>query len=200
LLEEATRPGESMPIFEDANGTYIMNSKDLRAVEHVHKLVEIGVDSFKLEGRTKSVYYAARVSQTYRRAIDDAVAGRDFQPQLITELEKLSSRGYTSGFYQRHNHADYQNYESSISNDTSQIFVAEVLEQTADGMATLDIKNKLSVGDRLELVTPTGNHEITIDKMEDMDGFGTQTAPGSGYRVRTQLPADASYGLISRYL
>jgi putative protease len=82
LLEEKERRGELMPIDEDEHGTYIMNSKDLRAVEHVRRLAEIGVDSLKIEGRTKSPYYVARTAQVYRRAIDDAVAGRPFRPRL----------------------------------------------------------------------------------------------------------------------
>jgi putative protease len=81
LLEEKERPGELMPIEEDEHGTYIMNSKDLRAVEHVRRLIEIGVDSLKIEGRTKSAYYVARSAQVYRRAIDDAVARPSVRPQ-----------------------------------------------------------------------------------------------------------------------
>ena len=75
-----------------------MNSKDLRAVQHVEKLIKIGVDSLKIEGRTKSLYYVARTAQTYRRAIDDALAGRPFNPELYAELEGLANRGYTDGF------------------------------------------------------------------------------------------------------
>ena len=78
LIEEAGRPGQLMPILEDEHGTYIMNSKDLRAVEHIERLVKIGVNSLKIEGRTKSIYYVARTAQVYRQAIDDAVAGRPF--------------------------------------------------------------------------------------------------------------------------
>ena len=87
LLEEQERPGELMPIEEDEHGPYIMNSKDLRAIEHVQRLVEIGVDSLKIEGRTKSPYYVARTAQVYRQAIDDAVAGRPLDPKLLGELE-----------------------------------------------------------------------------------------------------------------
>ncbi|MGL4435352.1 MAG: tRNA 5-hydroxyuridine modification protein YegQ, partial [Giesbergeria sp.] len=108
LLEEKERPGQLMPIMEDEHGTHIMNSKDLRAVEHVQRLVEIGVDSLKIEGRTKSQYYVSRTAQIYRRAIDDAVAGRPFNPELITELEGLSNRGYTPGFLERRPANDYQ--------------------------------------------------------------------------------------------
>src|SRR5690606_28693090 len=85
LLEEQGRPGELMPIMEDEHGTYIMNSKDLRAVEHIDRLVKIGVDSLKIEGRTKSLYYVARTAQVYRRALDDAVAGRPINPHPLTE-------------------------------------------------------------------------------------------------------------------
>ncbi|RMG31886.1 MAG: U32 family peptidase, partial [Gammaproteobacteria bacterium] len=102
LLEESERPGEFMPIEEDAQGTYILNSKDLRAIRLVERLVAIGVDGLKIEGRTKSPYYVARVTQAYRRAIDDALAGRPFDPALLTQLENLSSRGYTEGFLARH--------------------------------------------------------------------------------------------------
>jgi len=99
LIEETKRPGELMPIEEDEHGTYIMNSKDLRAVEHVGRLVEIGVDSLKIEGRTKSHYYTARTAQVYRQAIDDAVAGRPFDAGLLGKLENLANRGYTDGFF-----------------------------------------------------------------------------------------------------
>ena len=102
FLEEEGRKGELLPVMEDENGTYIMNSKDLRAIEHVQRLVDIGVDSLKIEGRTKSHYYVARTAQTYRNAIDDALAGREFNPQALGILENLANRGYTDGFYQRH--------------------------------------------------------------------------------------------------
>src|SRR5574343_1702354 len=110
VIEESTRVGEQMPIEEDEHGTYILNSRDLRAIEHVQRLIEIGVASLKIEGRTKSAYYVARTCQTYRRAINDAVAGRSFNPQLLSELEGLANRGYTDGFYQRHHDSDTQNY------------------------------------------------------------------------------------------
>jgi len=102
LLEESSRPDAQMPIEEDEHGTYIMNSKDLRALEHVERLVKIGVKSLKIEGRTKSHYYVARTTQVYRQAIDDAEAGRPFNAHLLGSLENLASRGYTDGFLQRH--------------------------------------------------------------------------------------------------
>jgi putative protease len=145
LLEEANRPGELMPIEEDEHGTYIMNSKDLRAVEHVERLVKIGIDSLKIEGRTKSHYYTARTAQVYRKAIDDAVAGRTFDLNLLGKLENLASRGYTDGFYQRHHDHETQNYIDNHSKSDQQRFVGELVAYNhATGMAEVEVKNKFS--------------------------------------------------------
>ncbi len=99
LLEEGGRPGELMAAYEDEHGTYIMNSKDLRAIQHVERLTQMGVHSLKIEGRTKSFYYCARTAQVYRQAIDDAVAGKPFDESLMSTLENLAHRGYTEGFF-----------------------------------------------------------------------------------------------------
>jgi len=202
LIEEQERPGELMPIEEDEHGTYIMNSKDLRAVEHVQRLVEIGVDSLKIEGRTKSHYYAARTAQVYRRAIDDAVAGRPFDPSLLGVLENLANRGYTDGFYQRHHTQEYQNYLSNHSDSLQQKFVGEITAYDADsGLAEVAVKNKFAVGDTLEVMSPEGNRLITLEAMQDTNGNAMEEAPGGGYTVRIPLPAgDYSMGLITRNL
>ncbi|HEY9051493.1 MAG TPA: tRNA 5-hydroxyuridine modification protein YegQ [Gammaproteobacteria bacterium] len=202
LLEEANRPGELMPMFEDEHGTYIMNSKDLRAVEHVHKLVKIGVDSLKIEGRTKSHYYVARTAQSYRQAIDDALAGKPFNPELLGVLENLANRGYTDGFYERHHTQDYQNYIQGNSESRQQQFVGEVIAYDATtGMADIDVKNKIRVGDRIELIQPSGNINIVLDRMEDMRGNVMEEAPGGGYKIRIPLPESmAKVGLVARYI
>ncbi|PLX62584.1 tRNA 5-hydroxyuridine modification protein YegQ [Sedimenticola selenatireducens] len=202
LLEEKERPGEFMPIFEDEHGTYIMNSKDLRAVEHIHRLVRIGVDCLKIEGRTKSHYYTARTTQIYRQAIDDAVADRPFRPELMGELENLSSRGYTDGFYQRHESQELQSYRDNSSRSARQQFVAEVMSvDEADGKVLLDVKNKFAVGDRLELLTPAGNQQFVLEALEDQHGNPMAEAPGGGYVVKTRLPGtQVRMGLITRLL
>jgi putative protease len=200
-LQEQGRPGEFMPVFEDEMGTYIMNSKDLRAVEHVHRLVQIGVDCLKIEGRTKSHYYTARTTQVYRRAIDDAVAGRPFDPSLLGELEHLASRGYTDGFYQRHAPQELQNYREGASRGEHSQFVAEVLaSDPASGLAELAVKNKFRVGDELELLTPAGNHRFRLASMQDSQGQAMAEAPGGGWKVRVPLPvADVGLGLVTRF-
>ncbi|MBT3965001.1 MAG: tRNA 5-hydroxyuridine modification protein YegQ, partial [Candidatus Thioglobus sp.] len=150
LLEEEGRPGEQMPAYEDEHGTYIMNSKDLRAIEHVHTLTAMGIDSLKIEGRTKSHYYAARTAQVYRKAIDDAVAGKKFDPEAFGVLENLANRGYTDGFYRRHQPEELQTYFDNYSRSHQQQVVGEILDYK-DGKAFIEAKNKFSVGDSIEV-------------------------------------------------
>ncbi len=202
VLEESERPGEYLPIEEDENGTYIMNSRDLRAIEHVEHLVKIGVDSFKIEGRTKSHYYVARSTQVYRRAIGDAVAGRPFDASLLGKLEHLANRGYTDGFLKRHPSQDYQNYLEQQSMMNLSRFVGEFREyDAASGMVEVEVKNKFAVGDTMELVLPKGNRDFTLEHMEDLKGNSMREVPGGGYRVRIPLQSDDfAMGLLARYI
>ena len=202
FLEEKHRPGEQMPVEEDEHGTYIMNSKDLRAVEHVKQLVDIGIDSLKIEGRTKSHYYVARTAQSYKQAILDASSGKEFDPELLGVLENLANRGYTDGFYQRHHTHEYQNYMQGNSISRQQQFVGEVIAyDKTTGLADIDVKNKISVGDKLELIKPSGNEDIILDSMQDMHGNKMSEAKGGGYKIRIPLDENmAEKGLIARYL
>ncbi len=199
-LTEPNRPDEQMPIFEDEHGTYIMNSKDLRAVQHVARLVEIGVDSLKIEGRTKSHYYVARTTQTYRQAIDDALAGKPFDERLMFQLDALASRGYTDGFYTRKRASAAQNYEVGNSTFDAQRFVGEVAGYDREsGLAEVVVKNKFAVGDSVELINPGGNTTFTIESIYDSrHGHAMDVAPGSGHQVRIPLPvAAAEHALLA---
>ena len=187
LIEEQGRKGELMAMYEDEHGTYIMNSKDLRAVELVPDLVNMGVHSLKIEGRTKSHYYVARTAQVYRRAIDDALAGKPFDTGLITVLDGLANRGYTEGFLRRHVHSDYQNYEYGSSKTDNQQFVAEVAD-ISDERLTLTVKNKLMVGDTIEIMTPQGNVSYTLTEMWDKKGEAIDGALGSGWVCQIANP------------
>jgi putative protease len=202
FLEEETRPGELLPVMEDEHGTYIMNSKDLRAIEHVRRLVELGVSSVKIEGRTKSCYYVARTAQAYRQAIDDAEAGREFRPELLGVLENLANRGYTDGFYQRHHSQEYQNYIAAHSSSHRQQFVGEIRDYDRNTeLAEVLVKNKFKIGDRLEWILPAGNQSFTLEHMEDLHGNAMIEAPGGGYEVRIPLPAIYNpNGLLARYI
>lgn len=202
LIEEGNRPGELMPIFEDEHGTYIMNSKDLRAIQHIERLTKIGVDSLKIEGRTKSVYYVARTAQLYRRAIDDAIAGKNFDPTLIGKLDNLANRGYTDGFYQRHPTQEQQNYMQGYSSSDRQQYVGEVIGYDIENQALdIDVKNKFSVGDKLELILPEGNVDLTLEQMINKNGEAIDVAPGSGHQVKVPYSGRApEQGLLARYL
>lgn len=202
LLEDQSRPGEYMSAYEDEHGTYIMNSKDLRAVQHVGRLVEMGVHSLKIEGRTKSHFYCARTAQTYRKAIDDAVAGRPFDRQLMQQLDSLAHRGYTEGFLRRHVHDEYQNYERGSSVSERQQFVAEFTGERQGELAQVKVKNRFAVGDQLELMTPQGNINFTLEQLQKGCGSATQVAPGDGHTFYMPVPEDIDlqHALLMRYL
>jgi len=207
LLQERSRPNEYLPTYEDEHGTYIMNSKDLRAVQHVDRLVKMGIHSLKIEGRTKSHYYVARTAQIYRRAIDNAHANKPFDMNLMGELEHLANRGYTEGFYRRHVPSEYQNYDDGNSSNSNQQFVGEALGyQQNTGWLTLDVKNQFRRGDKLELITPKGNINFKLERMETIQGQSTDIAPGSGHVVNILLPKkielsdDGGFALLMRHI
>jgi Collagenase and related proteases len=199
LIEEGKRAGQLMPIIEDEHGTYILNSKDLRAVEHIERLVNIGVNSLKIEGRTKSIYYVARTAQVYRKAIDDAVAGRPFDTSLFGALQGLANRGYTDGFYKRHHTQEYQNYLTGASELHNSHYVGDV-ETVENGWATVTVKNRFSVGDKIEVLHPGGNALVTLEKMTDIEGSPVTVAPGSGHTVRIPLEPQWDKALLARLL
>ena len=199
LIEEGNRPGEYMPMMEDENGTYIMNSKDLRAIEQIAKLTEIGVDSLKVEGRTKSVYYVARVAQAYRKAIDDAVAGKPFDYGLLAELEGLANRGYTSGFLERHQTQDYQNYLAGHSLAKQSQFVGQIIDIDSEGWATVEVKNRFAVGDTIEIIHPQGNQTLVLEAMT-RKGEAVDVAPGNGIQVKIPHMQGKEQALIARIM
>lgn len=202
LLQEQERPGELMPVYEDEHGTYILNSKDLRAVQHVRQLQQMGIESIKIEGRTKSHYYVSRTTQIYRQAIEDAIAGKDLNLALMDKLESLANRGYTEGFYRRHVTDELQNYERGTSKSDRQRFVGEVVNDKSDEQTLLiDVKNRFSVGDHLELMSPGGSIDFTLEEIESEQMGTVSSAPGSGHRVRIHNPGiQPDYGLLVRYI
>lgn len=199
LISRQDHPDELMPVLEDEHGTYILNSKDLRAVEHVERLVKIGIDSLKVEGRTKSIYYVARTAQVYRQAIDDAMNNRPFNLKLLGALDALASRGYTDGFYERHHTHEQQNYLRGHSESFRQQYVGDIVA-CADGMAEIDVKNKFQVGDKLEIIHPSGNTVIELEEMRNLEGEAIKLAPGSGHRVLIPLQTDLAKGMVARFL
>jgi putative protease len=161
--------------------------------------VKIGIDSLKVEGRTKSIYYVARTAQVYRQAVDDAVAGRPFNTQLLGALDALANRGYTDGFYERHHTHEQQNYMRGHSESFRQQYVGDIVS-CANGYAEIEVKNRFSVGDKLEIIHPSGNSIIDLAAMRGVKGEAITVAPGSGHKVQIPLQGDMSKGMVARFL
>ena len=183
-LVEEKRPGEYFEITEDG-GTYILNSRDMNMIEHLPELIDAGVTSFKIEGRMKSAYYAAVVTNAYRHAIDDSLAGRPIDPLWIEETEKVSHRPYTTGFYY-----GYPGQHYAEASYTTGADVAAVVESCDDnGEAVLCQRNKFSLGDELELLTPDGVPvKFTPERMYNAEGEEINDTRHAMMEIHMRLP------------
>ena len=167
-LMEEKRPGEYFPVFEDEKGTYIMNSRDMCMIDHLDDLMDAGVDCLKIEGRAKSAYYAAIVTGAYRHVLDDAAAGRPIDPVWRDEVEHVSHRHYSTGFFYGQ---PGQFYEDARYIRDWQI-CAVVTDCPPEGLATLSLRNKFGAGDRVEVVGPdTKPFSMTAPMMTDAEGL-----------------------------
>lgn len=166
-LVEETRPGEYMPVYEDEHGTYIFNSKDLCTIEIIDKILDLGVDSLKIEGRMKGIYYVANAVKVYRDAIDSYYSGNyEYNPKWLEELESTSNRSYTKGFYLERAGVESQNYNDRNSYSQTHQLVAKVEQKLPNNEYILAIRNKLYVGEKLEVVSPGIDvREITLPTM-----------------------------------
>ena len=195
-LMEEKRPGEYFPVFEDEKGTYIMNSRDMCTIDHLKDLVDAGIDCIKIEGRAKSAYYAAIVTGAYRHAIDDVYAGRPIDPIWRNEVDHVSHRIYSTGFYYGH---PGQYVENSRYIREWQI-VAKVEECDENGKALCSLNNKFRVGDELEIVGPdTRPFPITAAGICDMDGNTLEEPRTPQMKFTMQLPKQVpAHSLIRR--
>ena len=166
-LVEEKRPGEYFPIFEDEKGTYVLNSNDMCMIDHLADLMQVGVDCLKIEGRAKSAYYAAIVTGAYRHVLDDVALGRPIDPVWRDEVEKVSHRHYSTGFFYGQ---PGQYYANSRYIRNYQV-VAIVTDCDETGLATLSLRNKFSAGDEIEIVGPdTKPFVLCAPQMELPDG------------------------------
>ena len=204
-LEEKNKPGNLMPVETDENGTYILSSKDLCLIKEIPQIVEMGVDSLKIEGRLKTEYYLASVVNVYRNAIDDYMAnpeGYDYT-KYLKELEKVKTRGLTTFYFNDRNNKDFQEYEGKQYNPDYE-FGGKILEEkSANSRVLIEIKNKLSVGDTLELIIPNDikPQAFIIEKLYDSEtGEEISTVnPGKqGQTVILEIPFEVKKGWILR--
>ena len=204
-LEEKNNPGNLMPVETDEHGTYILSSKDLCLIKELPQIIEMGVDSLKIEGRLKTEYYLASVVSVYRNAIDDYIAnpeGYDYT-KYLKELEKVKTRGLTTFYFNDRQNKDFQEYEGKQYNPNYE-FGGKVLEEgKAQNKILIEIRNKLSVGDTLEILVPD---EIEPNKFVIEKLFDTETEqeidtinPGKqGQTVKIKIPYDVKEGWIIR--
>ncbi len=203
-LEEKNNPGNLMPVETDEHGTYILSSKDLCLIKELPKIIEMGVDSLKIEGRLKTEYYLASVVTAYRNAIDDYMKNPESYDytKYLKELEKVKTRGLTTFFFNDKNNKDYQEYEGKQYNPDYE-FGGKVLEDSTGDKCLIEIRNKLSVGDNLELLVPEKlePQKFEITKLYDSEtGKEIETInPGKrGQTVKLDLPYEVKKGWILR--
>ena len=202
-VEERNNPGNLMPVDYDEKGTYIFSSKDLCLLKEIPDIIDIGVDSLKLEGRLKTEYYLASVVNAYRTAIDDYCENPDTYDytKYLNEIEKVKTRGLTTFYFNDRNNKDFQEYEGKQYNPDYE-FGGKVVEYSED-KSIIEIKNKLMVGDTLEIIIPgvIDVHKFEIDKLWDYetDEEIESVSPGrAGQKVKMKLPIKCAKNWIIR--
>lgn len=179
FLQDLRDPSELYPLEEDEHGTYLMNSKDLCLIEHLKELHEAGVCSFKVEGRTKSVFYAALVSRIYRQAIDDMVLGKPLDPQLLRQLDLLAHRGFHKGFLMGEPTHHAQNYQEE-NRSVKSTFCGTVLGKHGD-LHSVEVKGRIKPGDELEAFSPYTQKRVRVVQVYDAQEREKEILhPGSG--------------------
>ncbi|NLN14725.1 MAG: U32 family peptidase [Tissierellia bacterium] len=203
-LMEEKRPGQYFPVFEDEEGTFIMNSKDLCMIEHIPDLIEAGINSFKIEGRVKSSYYVATVIRSYRMAIDAYYADPEnyrFDEQWLEEIKKVSHRDFTTGFFFGKPDSEAQVYETS-SYIRGYDFIGMVLDYDEESqIATVEQRNRFYQGDEIEVFGPGVEHFTQkIDKLWDEEGNEIDVAPHPQQIVKMKMdkPVDKYYLIRKR--
>lgn len=173
LLEE-TRPNEYFEIEQNERGTHILSPKDLALIEYIPKLIDAGVDSFKIEGRTKSLYYVSAAARAYRMAIDDYVNNNKPSFNYMEELEKIGNRGYTQGFYLGDNNSDSYSYD--ISKGLAGADFLAIVTGKYNEYFEIKIKNKINLGDTVEIITPKNTLQAKVEKILNKNNESTEVA------------------------
>ena len=203
FLMEEKRPGEYMPVFENDRGTFLYNSKDLCMVEHIPDLIKAGINSFKIEGRVKNELYVATVVSAYRRAIDAYYASKDnfvLDPDILTELEKVSHREYTTGFY--YNKPDENNQLYTSNTYIQDYTIAAVVHEydPTTKIAVCEQRNKFLKGEELELLAPyQKSFAFTADYMTDENDEQIESAPHPQMIVKLKIDGNIlPYSIIRK--
>lgn len=200
-LEDLREKGKFYEITEDEHGTYIMNAKDLRLIEHLKEISDAGVCSFKVEGRTKSIYYVAMVARAYRQALNDLQKGQTFNPVLLDELEKVANRGYDKAFMLGSINHTAQNYADGGTRAQTRKFAGLVMGQDqSSGRMIVDARGTVESGQECEVISPNESFYFKIGNMYDQKGnLVTKAHSGAGtyhFDVNFPIPPNSILSLI----
>ncbi len=165
-LEEEERPGEFIPVEEDQDGTTMMSSKDMCMIEHLRDILPLELDSWKVEGRHKSIYYAAIVSKAYRQAIDLAMEEKPPTEELLELIESVNTRGYFTGFWYGKPGSEAQKYSDRQGDYNENFCFAGVIRNVTGDTMTVEVRNTLKKGDDLDIITPTDIIKLTLDEFK----------------------------------
>jgi putative protease len=201
-IEEIQRPGSLMPIDEDEHGTYIMNAKDLCAIEILDQMTEAGINSFKIEGRTKSIYYLSITTRAYRHAMDQIKLSKPVSQEIIDEVYTIANRGYITGFLEGNPEHRAQNYEQSHSGNQTRVFTGVIKDWNANkNLALMAVRGRFKLGDQLELVQPDTITLFKVEQLFDTSGNKIDVAHSGGKDVFIGLPTmPAKYSLVRRVI
>lgn len=200
-INEETRPGEFLPVYENDRGTYIFNSKDLCMIEHIPEMIDAGIDSFKIEGRMKTALYVACVARTYRKAIDDFLESeqkyRDNMDWYLSEISKCTYRQFTTGFYFGKPSEEAQIYDNNTY--INEYVYLGMVDKKDSESAYIEQKNKFCVGDEIEIMKPDGSNVATkVIRIVNEDGEDMESCPHSKQKLRIFLSVVPDEGDILR--
>lgn len=199
-LEEDKRPGEFIPVFEDEEGTSIMSAKDMCMAEHMEDVIESGIDSAKIEGRHKTVFYVAIASRIYRQAADLAAQGKPLTDELKDLVETINTRGYFTGFWYGKPGAEGQKYTGDRGDYNEKYCFAGVIRKVDGKMVEMEVKNRLDKGDQLDIITPVRNIPLKLEEFRnaaDDRAIGSASA-GQEFTVRFEVPERLEAGYVVR--
>ncbi len=199
-LEEGKRQGEFIPVYEDEEGTSIMSAKDMCMAEHMDDVIDSGIDSSKIEGRHKTIFYAAITSRIYRQVTDLAAEGKKPTPELLDLVESINTRGYFTGFWYGKPGAEGQKYSGDRGDYSKKYCFAGVIREVNGQEVKMEVKNTLRKGDRLDVITPTKNIPITLDEFKNAvnDEIIDAAHPGQKFTISFTLPEEVEVGYVVR--
>lgn len=199
-LEEDKRPGEFIPVYEDEEGTSIMSAKDMCMAEHMDDVIESGIDSAKIEGRHKTIFYAAIASRIYRQSVDLAAEGKKPTPELLDLIETINTRGYFTGFWYGKPGAEGQKYTGDRGDYNSKYCFAGVIRKVDGNVVKMEVKNTLIKGDRLDIITPTKNIPFKLEEFKNAaNGENIETAhPGQKFTIQFTCSEKIEVGYVVR--